>query len=103
MIVSVVGVNVIVVDIVDDKLVLVKLLGVVIMLNVNIIDDVVVVIKEVIKGGVYVLLDVLGYFVICVNLINCLCKFGKYIQVGLLLVEYVILLILMDYVVVNEL
>lgn len=77
MIVSVVGVNVIVVDLDFVKLVFVKELGVVVVIDGK--GDVVEVIKEIIKGGVYVLLDVFGYFVIMINLILCLCLCGKYI------------------------
>lgn len=79
MIVLSIGVNVIVVDILDEVLVLVKKLGVDVVINVKNEKDVFVIIKCVFLGGVYVLIDVLGNFIICVNLVNSLRKCGKYV------------------------
>lgn len=79
MIVLSIGVNVIVVDILDEVLVLVKKLGVDVVINVKNEKDVFVIIKCFLLGGVYVLIDVLGNFIICVNLVNSLRKCGKYV------------------------
>lgn len=79
MIVNVMGVNVIVVDFFDDKLEFVKKLGVVVMVNVCNVGDVLVVICELMLGGVYVLVDVFGYLMMFFNFIFCLCCCGCYV------------------------
>lgn len=74
--VKVMGLNIIVIDIDDKKLELVKIEGVNYIFNVN---DLLLIqeIKEIINGGVYVVINILVFVILVVLVMYILCRVGK--------------------------
>jgi alcohol dehydrogenase len=103
MIATVIGANVVAIDISDDKLRLAREVGAMATVNASMVSDVVAAVRDATGGGVHVSLDALGHPQTCFNSIANLRKRGRHVQVGLMLADHAAPAIPMAQVIANEL
>lgn len=85
---SVLGANVVGVDLSEEKLALARELGATATVDATAVPSVVDAIVALTGGGAHVSLDALGHPTTCANSIRCLRRRGRHVQVGLLLAEH---------------